>query len=1065
MKESGNLNGKGSDMANEIQVDVSINGLKENTTVVKNFSDSLNGLSSSTAKTTNSISLAQKGFGTLKNSLGSVYNSVFNLKTLIGTVFAGFTVGKAIEAAKVQEEAVNSLNVALQMTGKYSESASEDLQKFASELQSTTKYGDETILKTMGLIQSLGNLSESGLKEATTAAANLSSALGIDLNSAATLVGKAAAGEIGSFSRYGVVIKSGATNAETFANALDALNRKFGGAAAGQVNTFAGAYAQLSNVFGDVLEVIGDAIVKNPIVINGFKLLSKALSNLYDYISSNRENLISFVNKGIYFVVDGFNLLLSSIRVVVTTLGYFSKALLMSAQGASILLNTLLQFDALSFIFKGLINGISVFLDTILDIAETITGVGGVFNKVFKKMGVDTESFSETVSGLRVKLGDLNESLQPENLSEGMDSLNDSINGAIESTDDFVSKINTGLDSVKESTKGLGDELQKSIKVPPIEIPTTVKEPDPAEIEKINKQIDDALKAAKGALSTASSLMSFGVNVLFDSDFRKKIEPLKELFATAGSNLYKLMSNVVPFFSPVADLFKGTWATLKTTFSSIWNTAKKVLSPVTSAFDKTIGKLTENISFMGIEFGKIFNAFFDIFAKAPEEFSKMFTDLIGEIPNMIGNIMVNIANLIGGPIAMSMITAFINNIPNMVKSFAYSLVTLLTSPQYWLAVAYAAIEALIEAIPLAANSFIEGIASGFKNLFSTNLFKSFGGAIFDGFKELLEKFNPINLLSKMFHFDGGGKGAIEKFIGLDFPFVKFATGGVVGGSAKVNGDSPLNDVVPALLSPGEIVIPRSIASKGMVSVIEFIKQLGATGLKKAQVGDATSKQVVSALENLGIKPEKHWRISLGPISIGSSGMSVNFNPATWSVSSERLGVLDQAFNTFGAAFEDLTTGLQEKLLPSWLRDLLNSIRAIGGSIDIVELVKNPKRAIESVVKGLTNTFLKEPLKKVMHPPLLAANGAYIPSGTDTIPAMYTRGEFVVDRTMTQQLGEFLNNVNRPTQKMESGISDVLLSRVIDLLERPMTVESSVEINQRTLADIILSLNRSNARLT
>lgn len=38
-----------------------------------------------------------------------------------------------------------------------------------------------------------------------------------------------------------------------------------------------------------------------------------------------------------------------------------------------------------------------------------------------------------------------------------------------------------------------------------------------------------------------------------------------------------------------------------------------------------------------------------------------------------------------------------------------------------------------------------------------------------------------------------------------------SSGGKIGGKAEVPGDSPKNDTVPAWLSPGEIVIPRSIA--------------------------------------------------------------------------------------------------------------------------------------------------------------------------------------------------------------------------------------------------------------
>jgi spermidine/putrescine-binding protein len=38
-----------------------------------------------------------------------------------------------------------------------------------------------------------------------------------------------------------------------------------------------------------------------------------------------------------------------------------------------------------------------------------------------------------------------------------------------------------------------------------------------------------------------------------------------------------------------------------------------------------------------------------------------------------------------------------------------------------------------------------------------------------------------------------------------------AHGGIIGGQAMVPGDHPQNDTVPAMLSPGEIVIPRSMA--------------------------------------------------------------------------------------------------------------------------------------------------------------------------------------------------------------------------------------------------------------
>jgi len=52
----------------------------------------------------------------------------------------------------------------------------------------------------------------------------------------------------------------------------------------------------------------------------------------------------------------------------------------------------------------------------------------------------------------------------------------------------------------------------------------------------------------------------------------------------------------------------------------------------------------------------------------------------------------------------------------------------------------------------------------------------------------------------------------------------FYNGGMVPGLAMVSGDSKTNDVVPAMLSPGEIVLPRSIVDGSMVDMIRFIRQ-------------------------------------------------------------------------------------------------------------------------------------------------------------------------------------------------------------------------------------------------
>ena len=241
----------------------------------------------------------EKEFKDETKNLGSGLKLSFGKLALAG-VAAGAALAKglsaSIAAAKVQEDAVNSLNVALRVTGKFTRQASQDFQEYASSIQAATRFGDEAILNSAALIQQLGNTSQSDLKRATQAAVDLASALRIDLNTAALLVGKAAAGEVGSFSRYGLVIKKGADNAETFARALDAINKKFGGTAAQQVNTFSGATEQLSNTFGDVLEQFGFFITDSDLIGTVVKSTTGFLQDFGAGLQFIREELLGIRN-------------------------------------------------------------------------------------------------------------------------------------------------------------------------------------------------------------------------------------------------------------------------------------------------------------------------------------------------------------------------------------------------------------------------------------------------------------------------------------------------------------------------------------------------------------------------------------------------------------------------------------------------------------------------------------------------------------------------------------------------------------------------------------------------
>ena len=290
-----------------------------------------------------------KGVGKIKKALGAAV-AFLGVNALAGAVKS------VVRAASEQEVAINDLNQSLLRTGKFSLAASQDLQNFASEIQRNTTFSDDAILSNSALIQSLGKLSVEGLKQATTAATNLSAALGIDLGTASTLVGKAAAGNVTAFSKLGIKIQTGATAAETFANAMAKL-ASFQGAAEGKTNTFAGSMAQLSNSFSEVEESLGGLITKSPSLISAFKFVAAQFEKAASSVGAlgGKGDLLLPILRKLTDMAAGFVVLIvGPLEVVIRLLGSFVDIFLTGFQAI---------FTVIAKVNQGLFKFLGIFTD------------------------------------------------------------------------------------------------------------------------------------------------------------------------------------------------------------------------------------------------------------------------------------------------------------------------------------------------------------------------------------------------------------------------------------------------------------------------------------------------------------------------------------------------------------------------------------------------------------------------------------------------------------------------------------------------------------------------------
>jgi len=192
---------------------------------------------------------------------------------------------QSVRAFSKQENAVNSLASALATNGDAVNTLLPKYEKFASQIQSQTTFGDEAILAQMAMIRNLGVMPDK-MEEATKGAIGLSKALGLDSNAAARYTALAMQGEYTILQRYVPALRTATTAAEKQAIVTDLMNKGYQQAQE-EANTTAGRLTQLKNAYGDVTEGIGQVITEVLTLEGGAEGLTKKMSDMAETIKSN----------------------------------------------------------------------------------------------------------------------------------------------------------------------------------------------------------------------------------------------------------------------------------------------------------------------------------------------------------------------------------------------------------------------------------------------------------------------------------------------------------------------------------------------------------------------------------------------------------------------------------------------------------------------------------------------------------------------------------------------------------------------------------------------------------
>lgn len=767
-------------MANDIQVDIKINGLGQASIGVKQLTDALEGLK----KPSKAV---QDGFKSIENGLSNVVNNGFSkFKTIaiasIASVAAVFTGKEVIEAAIAQEDAINKMNFALSASGQFSKQTSKDLVEFANEMQRTTRFSDDQVASTISLFSAINRLDKEGLKKATVATADLAAVLGLDLESASSIVTKSIEGNSIGLSRYGIQVKKGATETEQLNNTLQAL-AKFQGSAANQINTFGGALAVAKNAVGDVAEEIGNLVIKNPLFVKAIQSVTGVFVDISTKLSENRSLIIKSFNevvKGIGGVVSAlspvFDFLISSLSnvlgIVRLTIGGFAE-----------LFKLMGEFEIISEIFSRIAisileipKGILLLLQLFADLAAKSPMIEKAFSKAGLSLGDMSGSLQTAIDQIDQFEGTLANVNLPETFGKGL-----------ESADKLLGKAQ----EIAKNQKGLFLDAGKGIQ----------------EFATVSDAVAEKTFQNAGKLQVTTDTFFGSVSEIF-TNFGSFLQKAKKNLAEVDekTGLTKLRAEIEKIGpSLVGGIAKGRAGAVQM-FSSIGSAVGNAIIP-------------------GL--GTAVQPFIELFAQGPEAVKKTIKEFVTALPEIFGNIFIY-----GVP---ALIEGLIEALPAFVEKFTSLMVIQMSSPIFWTKVATSAASAFVKSIPSIVQGFIDGFKDGLKQILPGG-----GGGGF------LSSIPVVGGIADAFGFAEGGKIVKGGIPGKDSVPIKAMQGELIvdrsltakmqdffdrGASSSTNDNSVvvglLNQILVAVQRPMNVSTSVNVNQKAFADIILNLNRVNA----------------------------------------------------------------------------------------------------------------------------------------------------------------------------------------------------------------------------------------------
>lgn len=332
---------------------------------------------------------------------------------------------EGIDESLKYEQQITRLANSLAANGKFTQTAIDDLERYIGSMEDLTAIDDEVIASNLSVLSSMTRLSSDGLQRAQTAAINLSAALGIDLDSATKMVGKASEGSTDAFKKWGINIDETADKGLTFENTLKLIEKRFGSAAAGNMKTFGGSVDLLKSSFGNLFQALGDVVVKNPAIIAAINELSIAFKSLTEDAKDVGPSVAKSIGQSLGSIIGALAAIAGAFEdlIKIFSAGWQTMALAVSA-----------------------------IKDSVVGVAKDVVGGFKEQERPFAETEERWKKLNETVSG------------SSNNISNKMFDMMSAVQTATSKMGDKFENAKNGIDNATDSTKKLTWAQQEQIK-------------------------------------------------------------------------------------------------------------------------------------------------------------------------------------------------------------------------------------------------------------------------------------------------------------------------------------------------------------------------------------------------------------------------------------------------------------------------------------------------------------------------------------------------------------------------------------------------------------------------